>query len=97
MPGGIVLIRLYDIGVNINWFLTGKGQMLQNAHSAKISEPIEQYLARLEMDDLNEEEQKILKELLEFSNTISELDISGSLRRALLLVYAQHVDEDKEE
>lgn len=97
MPGGLVLIRLYDIGVNINWFLTGKGQMLQVAHPARISEPMEQYLALLESDKLSEEEQHILDELLKFSNAIEELDISESLRRALLLVYVRHVNSDKED
>ena len=94
MPGGLILIRLHNLGVNINWFLTGEGRMLRDDHPARISEPMEQYLARLETDDLNEGEQEILEELLKFSDAISKLNVSASLRRALLLVYARHVDRD---
>ncbi len=97
MPGGLVLIRLHDIGININWFLTGTEQMFHQTHPARISEPMEQYLALLESDELSKEEQHILDELLKFSNALEELDISEPLRRALLLVYAKHVNSDKEE
>lgn len=98
MPGGLILIRLYDIGININWFLTGEGTMFHDLmHPARISEPVEQYLARLETDTLDEGERKALNELLEFSEVIEKLDISSSLQRALLLVYARHVDTGGEE
>jgi hypothetical protein len=94
MPGGLILIRLYNLGININWFLTGEGRMHVEEYPVHISEPIEQYLARLESDNLKEGEQEILNELLEFSHVIEELELSSQLKRALLLVYAKHVENE---
>lgn len=91
MPGGLILIRLYNIGVNINWFLTGEGAMLREPDLAGVAEPVQEYLSRLDQGDLNEQEKKTLEELMQFSETIRQMDISEGLQRALLLVFARHV------
>lgn len=97
MPGGLILIRLHGLGVNINWFLTGEGDMLREGPMHTISEPIETYLARLEEDVLPEEEKKALGDLIDFSEAVREQDLSPSLQRALLLVYARHLKSEQEE
>lgn len=96
MPGGLILIRLYNLGVNINWFLTGEGPMRLQQADRSVSEPIKQYLGRLEEEVLQEEDREHLNELLQFSEAIRDLDTSPSLQRALLLVYAQHLVESRE-
>lgn len=97
MPGGLILIRLHQIGVNINWFLTGEGEALLEPQGMQVSEPIEKYLVKLKNDMSKEAEKKTLTELMKFSEAIKGLDISASLQRALLLVYARHVVSDTEE
>lgn len=94
MPGGLVLIRLYELGVNINWFLRGNGTILNRPVADIVSEPLDDYLSRLDNDALKEEEQEMLNELTKFSSAIKDLDISGTLRRALLLVYIQHMGKE---
>lgn len=97
MPGGLILIRLHEIGININWFLTGEGEALLEAREMHISEPIEEYLAKLEKDMSEGTEKKTLKELMKFSEVLKEMDISASLQRAMLLIYARHVETDSQE
>lgn len=96
MPGGLILIRLHDIGVNINWFLTGEGDILLEKQKPRVSEPIEQYLARLEEDMAEGIEKETLSDLMKFSEAIQKMDISPSLQRALLLVYTRHSVSDSE-
>lgn len=96
MPGGLILIRLYDLGVNINWFLTGEGEMLLESEASFVSEPIEEYLGKLEREMVNTEDREAFNDLLQFSDAISGLDISPSLQRALLLVYSRHVGKEQE-
>lgn len=91
MPGGLILIRLHDLGVNVNWFLTGEGEMLRQGGTHRISEPIEEYITRLEEEVLQGSEKQALSDLLSFSEAIRNLDTSPSLQRALLLVYARHM------
>lgn len=97
MPGGLILIRLHDLGVNINWFLTGEGKMLLDSGPHRISEPLEEYIARLEEEVLEGEEKEVLSDLINFSEVIKNLDTSPSLQRALLLVYARHMSTNQEE
>jgi len=99
MPGGLILIRLHNLGVDINWFLTGEGSLrLDSATEPEaVSEPVREYLGRLEQGGLEEEEKQELEELLRFSEAIGELNASSSLQRALLLVYARHMGEGSQE
>lgn len=92
MPGGLILIRLYNIGVNINWFLTGEGQRFLDNKELKVSEPVKEYVDKLDVDRLDDEERKMLDQLLHFSETIKNIDISAELQRALILVFARHID-----
>lgn len=96
MPGGLILIRLHDLGVNINWFLTGEGPMLLEPDADRVSEPIERYLAWIEEDLPEGENKRQLEELMKFSDAIRDLDTSPSLQRALLLVYARHMLKSRE-
>lgn len=91
MPGGLILIRLHGLGVNINWFLTGEGEMLREGPPHAISEPIGTYLARLEEEEMEEGEKKALGDLIDFSEAVREQQLSPALQRALLLVYARHL------
>lgn len=95
MPGGLILIRLHDIGVNINWFLTGEGKMKRDRNIRTVAEPIKDYLTQLEEDILKGEDKRKLNELMDFSGAIRDLEISPSLQRALLLVYARHMVEEE--
>lgn len=92
MPGGLILIRLYKIGVNINWFLTGEGQRFLDHREGEVSEPLEKYVDKVDINRLNEAERKILNQLLHFSETIKNLKVSPEMQRALLLVFASHID-----
>lgn len=92
MPGGLILIRLYKLGVNINWFLTGEGPRFLNHGVASVSEPFEEYVDNIELDRLNEQERKMLDQLLFFSGGLKKLDISTELQRALLLVFTSHMN-----
>lgn len=94
MPGGVVLMRLHDLGVNINWFLTGEGEMLIDPPGERISEPLEQYLIRLEEELTEGREKNTFNDLMSFSETVRKMDASPSLQRALLLVYARHIGEE---
>lgn len=96
MPGGLILIRLYGLGVNINWFLTGEGSMLREPDLTGVSEPVQEYLSKLDQGELNDEERKTLEELVQFSETIKTMGISETLQRALLFVYARHVSDSDE-
>lgn len=96
MPGGLILIRLHKIGVNINWFLTGEGRKALRQPKDKVSEPVQHYLSQIE-EDLRDEEGEQFETLLAFSETISELDISPAMQRALLLVFAQHMTDEASE
>lgn len=95
MPGGLILIRLHKVGVNINWFLTGEGRLVLAHNTNNVSEPVQHYLSRLE-EDLLEDEEERFNELLKFSEAIKELDISPSLQRALLLVFVRHMADNSE-
>ncbi|MEX0770552.1 MAG: helix-turn-helix transcriptional regulator [Balneolaceae bacterium] len=92
MPGGLILIRLYKLGVNINWFLTGEGPRFLNHGEASVSEPFEEYVDNIELDRLNDQERKMLDQLLFFSGSLKKLDISTELQRALLLVFTSHMN-----
>lgn len=94
MPGGLILIRLHGLGVNINWFLTGEDEMFREGPPHAISEPIGTYLARLEEEDLEEGEKKALGDLIDFSEAVREQQLSPALQRALLLVYARHLKSE---
>lgn len=91
MPGGLVLMRLHDIGVDINWFLTGSGDMLLERSYEKISEPLETYVGKIREEGLNIEEQEVIDHLLEFSEAVSSMDISPKVQRALILIYTRHM------
>ncbi|MEX2600301.1 MAG: helix-turn-helix transcriptional regulator [Balneolaceae bacterium] len=98
MPGGLVLIRIYNLGVNINWFLMGEGEML--LHPAKgdlVAEPIAGYIGKLGGEELTGDERKAAEELYEFSSALKKLNISSALQRTLLLVYSRHLPAGKEE
>ncbi|MDZ7773361.1 MAG: helix-turn-helix transcriptional regulator [Balneolaceae bacterium] len=97
MPGGLILIRMHGLGVNINWFLTGEGEMLREGPPHAISEPIGTYLARLEEEVLEEEEKEALGDLVDFSEAIREQDLSPGMQRAMLLVFARHLKSESAE
>lgn len=97
MPGGLILIRLHEIGININWFLTGEGEALLESYDLNVKEPIKDYLANIESDLTEGTEKETLEEVKKFSEVLKEMDISASLQRAMLLIYVRHLEEEKDE
>lgn len=92
MPGGLVLIRIYNLGISINWFLIGEGEMLHSPDPQDlVAEPVAGYIGMMGKEELKGEERKVADELFEFSSALRRLNISPALQRTLLLVYARHL------
>ncbi|MEX1011394.1 MAG: hypothetical protein WDZ29_04970 [Balneolaceae bacterium] len=96
MPGGHILIRLHDIGVNINWFLTGLGELLHR-RTGGVAEPDEHYLEGPRKDDLTVDEVQILEKLDRFSRSLQEMALSPALQQSLLLVFLRHIHQETDE
>ncbi len=86
-PGSRVLLAFAELGVNVNWLLTGKGDMLQI-----VPEPTTPPV----MKKLSDEEKLTLAlESVEESLQLCPVDMDAKTRSALIMLVFDAVNEEK--
>lgn len=111
MPGGNILKRLLDIGINLNWFLGDVPPMyiedIKHVQTARVNsrgeEPEQEngrdpnHFNETDQENILPAEHRLLKEVKHFSNYFKSRPLSPNAKRLLLEQLINSTDQTTEE